>query len=282
MATAEEVNAPARTQTQEWVEKRCRNGLMADPAAVNPASEAAFRERTTTLGHPELLDDFRALVKSAGLTKAPLLLLGQKEVRPGRTPKKPGARATKLIGGEYIIVVDQELLKQNSASVIRGVMGHELAHIQLGHLDRKASWIEKICTKVFGEPGLIALWKSRRREIQSDLRGAVIAGGVEDLTKYFSDRIRERKEKRRGLAARLKNSAIMQRCSGWFGTHPAHDTRVKKMKSFAVRHSAELQAGKSRLEEARRKVKQDFAEAAVRAVVEKPAAAPPPQFGPAI
>ena len=247
----------ARQEAQRRAEEPV--GFLIDPASEGryPQSDAAVQKTLSDLGHPHLMDDLRALSQNAGV-EVPRVLIDYKQPRLGAAMK---------INGQNTLVLNDELLKSTSRKNLNGVIGHELAHIKLGHLnndDSSYTPFEKLV--VMAEPKLWRLaW--RRRESAADREGALIAGSVDGLVDFFRDRMREQKETRPpGIISAITNSRPMRFLRSMRkDDHPTYEKRVKKLKQFARQYPAELQASKSALDGLWGKAGQQFAQAAPRA-----------------
>ena len=261
-------------QAQREAQRRAEEpaGFVIDPASEGRylLSDAAIQKTLSGLGHPRLIDDIRALSQNAGI-EAPHILIDYKQ------PDMP-ASAT-IMNGQYTIVLNNKFIKSRSRESLNGVIGHELAHIKLGHLDNDASSYTPFENLVWmAAPKLWRLaW--RRRESAADKQGALIAGGTEGLVDFFRDGIQQEKATRpSGIVSRIMNSRPVRFLKSISGDdHPTYEKRVKKLEQLTRTHPAELETAKSKLDAFQGKAGQQFAQAASRAALPSPSA---PRSGP--
>jgi len=259
-----------KEQLRIWKEDNGFAGFLIDPDNGSPAFEARAAKTLSDFGHPDLLNDIRLLAEGARhaenstpaenalLTATPLIFIDRSE--------EFNAFSTRL-DGQNALVINKELLKEVAPEELNGLLGHELAHIVLGHTRRIGEPVS-LFSKILNSRAakvllpvipLLQRWKSRREEEQADKMGVVIAGDAEGFIEFF-----KQEEGAPDLFTR-----VMDRLHTPFSTHPRDGRRVKYLERFAVKHAEEIQAGKSVLDNLRGKTGEDFAQAAPRSAQKK-------------
>lgn len=207
------------------------HGFLVDsrPSADPQYSEKNARDNVPALArHPHLFSDINSLTKNAGIGETPLVLI---------SPNGPHLASVTKENGRDMIILGSGFLERSNRQEVRGVIGHELAHVALGHVKTHSKFRNTLVNGLTALiPGVehLRMFRSRRREKAADKKGAEIAGGTEGLVGFFSKQ--QELERQNGTPS----SGIGVRLERLKDSHPTDSKRIKTLQRFAAKHGGEL------------------------------------------
>ena len=220
---------------------------------------AEARELVTGLTrHPDFFDDFKLMARNAGLIETPVIWIERNpEINASAHYQKPDGG----FDSYFAIRINDGAIDNLSSQELNSVIAHELAHIALGHTTKRKlpEVFDHALQETFFPFRVFKLWRSRRREKAADLRGSVIAGGVEGAISRLS-RTTVEAPPRKGFWGRIRDgfNKIFRR------THPTDQKRIEYLQRFAARNTEEIQDSRTNLDNLYGKLGTSFSQATFR------------------